>query len=123
MNYSALAKGGKYVFERYLLPYLKRQGMKKYVSERLDEAVDVDDFVEKYVFGIQSLNEPEEALDKEFASYIIQLSEEKATEIMQKNVGDWTSDDYHFLRGTVDFDQNQEKKSKVLEYLNMRKKK
>ncbi len=121
MNTTNLLKGGKFVFERYLIPYLKKKGMQKYVENKINEAVDVEDFVSKYIFGIKSLNEPEIELDKNFAQYIMKVSEEKAAAILEKDVGEWCENDYHFIRGTVDYSENMAKQRKVLDYLNYHK--
>lgn len=114
-------KSGKFVFERYLLPYLQKQGVKKYVENRVNEAVDVEDFVSKYIFSIKSLNESEIELDRSFAQYIIKKSEEEASSILEKDITEWTEDDCHFIRGTLDFDKNLIKQRKVLDYLNYQK--
>lgn len=44
-----------------------------------------------------------------------------ASEAMNKNVDDWTEDDYHFVRMTEDYSANMKKKQKVLEYLKYKK--
>lgn len=117
MNYKKLLEGGKFVVERYILPRLQKQGAKQYVYQRVNEAVDVEDFVQKYIWGIKNANEPEIEVDKEFAARIMKAEEEASEEILSKDVSLWTADDYQFLRRTVDYDKNWVKRKKVLEYL------
>lgn len=81
-------------------------------------AIDVEDFVQKYVFGIEDANGPEIELDKEFERRMILESENIAEEIMDKDVSDWSVDDFNFIRGTIGYHKNWERRRKVLDFLN-----
>ncbi len=118
MNYVKLAKGFGNLFGRYLSPYLKKQGAKQLAYKEINDAVDVEDFVQKYIIGIEDANGPEIELDKEFERRMILESENIAEEIMDKDVSDWSVDDFNFIRGTIGYHKNWERRRKVLDFLN-----
>ena len=74
--------------------------------------------MQKYVFGIEDANGPEIELDKEFERRMILESENIAEEIMDKDVSDWSVDDFNFIRGTIGYHKNWERRRKVLDFLN-----
>lgn len=42
--------------------------------------------------------------------------------IMEKDVGEWTEEEYQFIRSTQGYNHNLERRRKVLDYLNYNKK-
>lgn len=118
MNYLKLAK----VFTNVLQNYAKKRGMKEVLYEEVNDAADIPDFVQKYVFGIGNLNEHEIELDKKFYERMVKETEAAAEMIMKKDVNEWTEDDYQFIRSTQGYSSNLERRRKVLNYLNYNRK-
>ena len=114
MDYSLLVmrlvrKYGKKVF--------LKKGTHKILNEGIENITGEDDFISKDILGIKSFDGQKE-LDNKYTNYIIS---EMASEAMNKNVDDWTEDDYHFVRMTEDYSANIKKRQKVLEYLKYKK--
>ncbi len=98
----------------YLAPYIENYVRKKIAKEiiygRIDDFVDEEGFVKNDIMGIKELNRGEKSIDSYASDYIL-----------SKDVSEWNENDYQFLRMTKDYDRNWQKRQKVLEYLNYKK--